>query len=69
VEPEQESQLNRASNTLTRKLTTSLFEHTSLMVLVKDSCVLTGDAQPYLQFTFRSTQVRDKWREMIERAM
>jgi hypothetical protein len=69
VEPEQESQLNRPSNTLTRKLTTSLFDHTSLMISIKDACVLAGDPQPYLEFTFRSVQARNKWREMIETAM
>lgn len=69
VEPEQEPQLNRSSNTLTRKLTTSLFDNTSLMILIKDVCVMTGDPQPYLQLTFQTVRLRNKWREMIENAM
>ncbi|KAI6222404.1 hypothetical protein M3Y99_01504800 [Aphelenchoides fujianensis] len=65
AENEHEHQLNRSSNTLTRRLTTSLFDTNTLTLRVQDPL------QPYclVQFVFQHMSQRDHWKKAIEAAM
>ncbi|KAI6234691.1 Variant SH3 domain-containing protein [Aphelenchoides fujianensis] len=65
AENEHEHQLNRSSNTLTRRLTTSLFDTNTLTLRVQDPL------QPYclVQFVFQHMSQRDHWKKAIEAAI
>lgn len=68
---EQDSEPINKTNTISRKLTASFFDNTSVTLLRKGISNRTIDqnVQTTIQIIFKSIQQRDEWKKLIRDAM